>query len=64
MFNRSRRNLAPANAWTREKGGTGLGLAIVQQIVEAHGGQITASSQVGKGSLFQIELPLSEKIIA
>lgn len=43
---------------TREKGGYGLGLAIAQQIVEAHGGQLTVSSQVGKGSLFQIELPL------
>ncbi len=43
---------------TRTKGGTGLGLAIAQQIVAAHGGHITVSSQVGKGSLFQIELPL------
>jgi signal transduction histidine kinase len=43
---------------TRETGGSGLGLAIAQQIVEAHGGRLTATSQVGQGSLFQIELPL------
>jgi signal transduction histidine kinase len=42
----------------RETGGSGLGLAIVQQIIQAHGGRIVVSSQVGKGSLFQVELPL------
>jgi signal transduction histidine kinase len=43
---------------TQKKGGSGLGLAIAQQIVEAHGGRLTVRSQVGKGSLFQIEFCL------
>jgi two-component system NtrC family sensor kinase len=37
--------------------GTGLGLAISHAIVTAHGGAITARSDVGKGSTFQVELP-------
>ncbi|HEY9827806.1 MAG TPA: ATP-binding protein [Stenomitos sp.] len=44
---------------TRKKGGSGLGLAIAQQIVEAHNGYLTVKSQVGRGSLFQVELPSS-----
>lgn len=44
---------------TRETGGSGLGLAIVKAIVEAHGGEVTATSAgVGKGTRFTIFLPV------
>jgi signal transduction histidine kinase len=48
---------------SRQRGrsqGVGLGLAIASQIIEAHGGKITAESQVGVGSSFRVILPVAQ----
>jgi signal transduction histidine kinase len=45
---------------SRESGGSGLGLAIVRWVVEAHGGTVEVTSEVGKGSVFTVRLPLAK----
>lgn len=43
------------------RAGTGLGLAITKEIVERHGGLIAYETEIGKGTRFWIDLPLTEK---
>jgi signal transduction histidine kinase len=42
---------------TRRYGGTGLGPAIAQKFSVMMGGDISRESQLGKGSIFSVELP-------
>jgi len=41
-------------------GGTGLGLSSVMQIVNQHGGSISLESEVGKGAMFSVRLPVAK----
>ncbi|MDP9097616.1 MAG: HAMP domain-containing histidine kinase [Verrucomicrobiota bacterium] len=58
IFDKYRRTTTKATAG---ESGTGLGLAIVRELVLLHRGQITVASQVNRGTVFTVVLPLSPK---
>jgi signal transduction histidine kinase len=50
---------------TKEVGkGTGLGLSVSYGIIRKHHGQVTVTSEVGKGTIFTITLPASNGVVA
>lgn len=54
-----------ARTLDRAQGGLGLGLSIVRRLVEMHGGRVSArSAGVGRGSTFEIRLPLLQQPLA
>ena len=50
-------SIVASNALSHQVNRLGLGLPIAKGIVEAHGGRVWVESQVGKGSVFHVDLP-------
>jgi signal transduction histidine kinase len=46
------------NKETREQSGFGLGLAFVKEVAERHDGDVAVESEVGKGSVFTLSIPI------
>lgn len=44
---------------SRARGGTGIGLSIVKHVAQAHGGSVAVTSELGSGSTFVLQLPVS-----
>ncbi|MFZ0533578.1 MAG: PAS domain S-box protein [Anaerolineales bacterium] len=51
-----------SNSLNKNVYGMGVGLNIAKQIVEAHGGTLTVSSQLGAGTTFTITIPMMKKM--
>ena len=47
----------------REHAGSGLGLAIVKGLVEANGGHVSVKSRLGDGTVFTVELPVTDAAV-
>lgn len=52
------------NSYKRQYGGTGIGLSLVKELVELHGGTITAQSGAGQQTVFNCYFPFNNKMIS
>ncbi len=46
--------------FTRREGGAGLGLTFVQRVVQEHRGRVSVESEIGRGTVFRVHLPVAE----
>jgi signal transduction histidine kinase len=56
-----RDSLFTAGAVSRKGGGTGLGTKIIKEAIDAHGGRISVQSEPGRGTTFEIRLPIDAR---
>lgn len=60
LFERFYRVEADRARQSDQEGGAGLGLAIAREIAQVHSGNLTVTSELGKGSVFTVWLPMPE----